>query len=92
MKYIEVTSDKQLKAMRELEFKQNHSLTEARMVTTACEFDLLTMILANHKDEDTLYRIHIKDIEYITGRQWQHKQLSDATQKNGVTHVPIRFT
>ena len=83
MKQIEVTSDKQLKAMRELEFKQNHSLTEARMVTTACEFDLLSMILANHKDEDTLYRIHIKDIEYITGRQWQHKQLSDATQKMG---------
>jgi plasmid replication initiation protein len=83
MKHIEITSDKQLKAMRELEFKQNHSLTEARMVTTACEFDLLSMILANHKEDDTLYRIHIKDIEYITGRQWNHEQLSNATQKMG---------
>lgn len=83
MKQIQATSDIQLKAMREVEFKQAHSLTEARMVTTPCEFDLLSMILANYNETETVYKIHIKDIEYITGRQWNHSQLYSATEKMG---------
>lgn len=95
MKNIEVNSDKHLKAMKELEYKQSHDITEAQMISTAAEYDLLSMVLANFNDSETLYRIHIKDIEYITGRQWQHNQLYKATQKMGShmfkLELPDRF-
>lgn len=83
MKQIEITSDYQLKAMLELEYKQSHDLTEAKMPTNPAQYDLLSMILANYKEGNTLYRIYLKDIEYITGRQWNYEQLKQATQKMG---------
>lgn len=83
MNNIEAKDEYQLKAMKEIEYKQSHDLTEAKMVTNAAQYDLLSMIVANFKSNETLYRIHLKDIEYITGHQWNYKQLREATEKMG---------
>lgn len=59
---------------------QHNAITSGRYDFSACELDVLFMILANLKQGESIYSIHIKDIETITGRQWNYQQLKEATE------------
>lgn len=63
--------------------KQHNAITEARVDFTACQLDILFMLLAHLKEDDedyTRYLIRVKDIERITGRNWNYQQVSDSTE------------
>lgn len=63
--------------------KQHNTITSGRYDFTACQLDIMFMLLAclNEKDESSkLYNIRVKDIEVITGRQWNYQQVSEATE------------
>lgn len=65
---------------------QHNALTSGRYDFSACQLDILFMLLAMLGKDDTVqkaYSIHVKDIEAITGRKWNYQQLSDATEEMG---------
>lgn len=59
---------------------QHNAITSGRYDFTACQLDLLFMILAQLEVGKTEYIIHTSDIEAITGRQWQINQLTKSTE------------
>ena len=59
---------------------QHNAITSGRYDFTACQLDLLFMILAQLEIGKTQYTIHTSDIEAITGRQWQINQLTKSTE------------
>ena len=65
---------------------QANAITSGRYDFTACQLDILFMLLALLEKDDEpgkLYSIWVKDIEAITGRQWQYNQLKNATEEMG---------
>ncbi|RZK26410.1 MAG: RepB family plasmid replication initiator protein [Flavobacterium sp.] len=65
---------------------QANAITSGRYDFTSCQLDILFMLLAMLDKNDTpgkLYSIWVKDIEAITGRQWQYNQLKEATEDMG---------
>ncbi|RYY07044.1 MAG: RepB family plasmid replication initiator protein [Sphingobacteriaceae bacterium] len=72
MKIQDVTNDKLI--------LQHNAITSGRYDFTACELDIMFMILANLKTGEDTYSIHISDIEAITGRSWNYQQLKEATE------------
>ena len=66
--------------------KQDNSITNARYDFTACQLDILFSTLAQIHDDDSsskIYVIYAKEIENITGRQWQYTQFKEATENMG---------
>ncbi|WP_156169875.1 replication initiation protein, partial [Sphingobacterium sp. IITKGP-BTPF85] len=72
MEIVEVNSDKLI--------LQHNAITSGRYDFSACELDIMFMILANLKTGEDTYSIHISDIEAITGRSWNYQQLKEATE------------
>jgi len=67
----------------EKKIKQHHQITSGRYDFTACQLDIMFMLLATIKDTDTSYmeyHISVKDIELLTKRKWNYQQLREATQ------------
>lgn len=65
------------------QYKQHNAITSGRFDFSACQMDILFMLLAHIKPDDehyTRYNIRVKDIELITGRKWNYNQVSDATE------------
>lgn len=65
----------------EKKIKQHNAITSGRYDFSACQLDVLFMLLAciNEADEpNKRYNIRVKDIELITGRKWNYQQLKDA--------------
>lgn len=65
---------------------QSNVLTSARYDYTACQLDILFMILAmieKDDDDEKLYSIYVKDIEDLTGRKWNYQQMFNATAVMG---------
>lgn len=62
---------------------QHNAITSGRYDFSACQLDILFMLLSCLEVEKNRYSIHIKDIEDITGRKWNHKQLKDSTSEMG---------
>mgnify|MGYP000032359017 CR=1 FL=1 len=63
--------------------KQHNTITSGRYDFSACQLDIVFMLLACIKDTDDkekVYNIRVKDIETITGRQWNYQQTSNATE------------
>ena len=63
--------------------KQHNAITSANVDFTACQLDILFMLLSHLKEEDedyTRYVIRVKDIEKITGRAWNYQQVSNSTE------------
>lgn len=60
---------------------QHNAITSGRYDFEACELDIMFMILANLKQGEDTYSIHIADIEAITGRQWNYQQLRATTEQ-----------
>lgn len=65
---------------------QHNAITSGRFDFTACQLDILFMLLASLRKDDTagkVYSLHAKDIEAITGRTWNYQQLQLATEEMG---------
>ncbi|SJN50534.1 Plasmid replication initiation protein [Sphingobacterium sp. JB170] len=60
---------------------QHNAITSGRYDFEACELDIMFMILANLKQGEDTYTIHISDIEAITGRVWNYQQLRVTTER-----------
>lgn len=66
--------------------KQDNSITNARYDFTACQLDILFCTMGKIHDDDPkdkVYAIYAKEIESLTGRQWQYGQFKDATESMG---------
>ena len=65
---------------------QHNAITSGRYDFTACQLDILFMLLAMLDKNDkisTIYPIHVKDIEAITGRKWDYQTLIQSTEDMG---------
>ena len=58
---------------------------------SACMLDILFFILANLKEDETKYIVNAKDIEHITGRQWNYQQFREATEVLGSRMFEIQM-
>lgn len=73
MELIDVNTDDKI-------IMQHNAITSGRYDFTACQLDIIFMILAQLEIEKTEYSIHVSDIEAITGRKWQINQLTKSTE------------
>ena len=75
---------------------QHNVITSGRYDYSACMLDILFMVLSGLEVGKLEYTIHVQDIEAITGRKWNLKQLREATESIGSrmfeieTHEQIR--
>jgi plasmid replication initiation protein len=75
MELSRITDDKQLKI--------HNTITSGRTDYSACQLDVLFMLLAciNDSDKDLKrYNIRVKDIELITGRKWNYQQVVESNE------------
>lgn len=61
-------------------YKQHNAITSGRYDFSACQLDILFMVLASLKENELNYKIHTSDIETITGRKWNISQLTESTE------------
>ena len=67
----------------EKKIKQHNTITSGRYDFSACQLDVLFMLLASLDESDEVgkeYHIRVKDIELITGRKWNYQQLREGTE------------
>ncbi len=62
---------------------QHNVITSGRYDYSACMLDILFMVLSGLEVGKLEYTIHVQDIEAITGRKWNLKQLREATESIG---------
>ncbi|SIT10352.1 Initiator Replication protein, partial [Chryseobacterium piscicola] len=62
---------------------QHNVITSGRYDYSACMLDILFMVLSCLEKNKLEYTIHTYDIEVITGRKWNYKQLREATESIG---------
>jgi plasmid replication initiation protein len=68
---------------QEKKIKQHNTITSGRYDFSACQLDVLFMLLAslNETDESNkCYNIRVRDIELITGRKWNYQQLKEGNE------------
>ena len=71
------------KTPSEKKIKQHNTITSGRYDFSACQLDILFMLLATLDESDELgkeYHIRVRDIELITGRKWNYQQLREGTE------------
>ena len=71
---------------------QHNMITSGRYDFTACQLDILFLLLASFEKDDPAdkkYDLYVRDIEAITGRQWQYNQLQEATENMGIRMFSI---
>ena len=62
---------------------QHNAITSGRYDYSACMMDVLFMVLSGLEVGKLEYNIYVQDIETITGRKWNLKQLREATEAIG---------
>lgn len=62
---------------------QHNVITSGRYDYSATMMDILFMVLSSLEVGKIEYTIHVQDIEAITGRKWNLKQLREATESIG---------
>lgn len=62
---------------------QHNVITSGRYDYSAVMLDILFMVLSSLEVGKLEYNIHVQDIETITGRKWNLKQLREATESIG---------
>ena len=75
------------KSPSEKKIKQHNTITSGRYDFSACQLDILFMLLATLDESDELgkeYHIRVRDIELITGRKWNYQQLREGTERYDV--------
>lgn len=64
----------------QLQVRHHNVITNARHELSAVQLDIYFMLLSRLKSGDnSKYEISVKEIEDLTGRQWNYQQLRDAT-------------
>lgn len=66
-----------------LQVRHHNAITNARHELSSVQLDLYFMLLSRLKPGDnisTKYLIGVKEIEELTGRQWNYQQLREATE------------
>jgi plasmid replication initiation protein len=66
--------------------RQHNAITAARYDYTACQLDIFFYLLSRLRRDDAPdreYTIYVKDVEALTGRQWNYQQLREATADMG---------
>lgn len=83
--FIMFAKNKYTKMMKnstvEKKIKQHNTITSGRYDFSACQLDILFMLLSQLNENDPVihkYNIRVKDIEMITGRTWNYQQLKDS--------------
>lgn len=71
---------------------QHNAITSGRYDYSACMLDILFMVLSSLEIGKLEYAIHVQDIEAITGRKWNLKQLREATENIGSRMFEIQTT
>ena len=69
-----------------VEIRQNNAITTARYDYSACQLDIFFYLLSKLKKDDPEecdYVIYVPEIETLTGRKWNYKQLREATSDLG---------
>ena len=72
------------KTTPEKRIKQHNTITSGRTDYSACQLDVLFMLLACIEDTDApkkRYNIRVKDIELITSRKWNYQQLLESNEE-----------
>lgn len=64
-------------------YKQHNAITSGRYDFTACQLDILFMLLSSLEENELRYTIRAKDIELLTGREWNYQQLRKSTEDIG---------
>jgi len=80
---MELLTIQDAEALGEKHYKQHNAITSGRYDFTACQLDILFMILSSLEDEQLTYTIRAKDIELLTGREWNYQQLKNSTEDIG---------
>ncbi len=80
---IDTTNEKEVAVFEEKQVRQHNAITSGRYDFTACQLDILFMLLGFLKKGENTYTIYAKDIEAITGREWKYAQLRQATSDMG---------
>lgn len=70
-------------ALGEKQYKQHNAITSGRYDFTACQLDILFMILSSLEEDKLTYTVRAKDIELLTGREWNYQQLRKSTEDIG---------
>jgi len=73
-----------LESSAPVQVRQHNAITNARYEMSACEMDIVFALLSKLSSKDragTTYLIRVHELETLTGRQWQHKQLLDSTHQ-----------
>ena len=70
---------------------QHNVITSGRYDYSACMLDILFMVLSGLEVGKMEYTIHVQDIEAITGRKWNLKQLREATESIGSRMFEIEW-
>ena len=66
--------------------RQHNAITQARYDYTACQLDIFFFLHSRLRRDDAPdreYTIYVKDVEAMTGRQWNYHQLREATADMG---------
>jgi plasmid replication initiation protein len=78
MEILDVSTEKQIMI--------HNSITSGRFDVSACQLDILFMLLSMLEKSDDVnkeYIISALDIEYLTNKKWNYKQLRESTQDFG---------
>ena len=80
---IDKTNEGEVMLFQSKEIMQHNAITSGRYDFSACQLDILFMILGYLKQGQKTYTIHANDIATITGREWNYQQLKEATETMG---------
>ncbi len=80
---IDTTNENELAIFEEKQVRQHNAITSGRYDFTACQLDIIFMLLGLLKQGEDTYTVFVKDIEQITGRKWNYAQLRKATEDMG---------
>jgi plasmid replication initiation protein len=86
MSHINKIESIALQANTAANIRQHNAITAARYDYSACQMDIFFYLLSCLRRDDIPdkeYTIYIKDVEAITGRQWNYQQLREATADMG---------
>lgn len=80
---MELMTIRDAQTLGEKNYKQHNAITSGRYDFTACQLDILFMLLSSLEENELRYTIRAKDIELLTGREWNYQQLRKSTEDIG---------
>jgi plasmid replication initiation protein len=76
-------STSSVKTDASVQVRQHNAITNARYEMSACEMDIVFTLLSKLTSADktgTMYLVRVREMELLTGRQWNYKQLLESTE------------